>query len=101
MGQFGGLFGVSEGSGTTLEKFGNTLARDPDRDQRPDAGRVASRSSRRSSGLGRVNKKIPGALIAVVGTIVLELRRSTSPPTASRPSAPCPAACRASASRPR
>ena len=25
LGQFGGLFGVSEGSGTTLQKFGNAL----------------------------------------------------------------------------
>ena len=63
------MFGVDAGSGTTLEKFANTLASDPDRDQRPDAGRLHRRPRRRSSGLGRVNKAIPGALIAVVGAI--------------------------------
>ena len=69
LGQVGGLFGVSEGSGTTLEKFANAL--------RAIAGGEASLPTLAVSitvlviilGLGRVNKKIPGALIAVVGMI--------------------------------
>ena len=74
MGQFGGLFGVSEGSGTTLQKFANAL-------QAIAAGETSLPTLAVSIavlaiivGLGRVNKKIPGALIAVVGMIVAELR---------------------------
>ncbi len=70
LGQVGGLFGVSEGSGTTLEKLANAL--------RAIAGGEASLPTLAVSitvlvvivGLGRVNKKIPGALLAVVGMIV-------------------------------
>ena len=76
------MFGVDAGSGTTLEKFANTLRAIPTgrRTSRPSSSR--SPSSSLIVGLGAVNKKIPGALIAVVGTIVAELRRSTLPPTA-------------------
>ena len=70
LGQVGGLFGVSEGSGTTLEKFANAL--------RAIAAGDASYATLAVSitvlvvivGLGRINKKIPGALIAVVAMIV-------------------------------
>ncbi len=70
LGQVGGLFGVSEGSGTTLEKFANAL--------RAIAAGETSYATLAVSiavlviivGLERVNKKIPGALIAVVGMIV-------------------------------
>lgn len=70
LGQVGGLFGVSEGSGTTLEKFANAL--------KAIAAGEASLPTLAVSitvlviivGLGRINKKIPGALIAVVGMIV-------------------------------
>jgi len=70
LGQVGGLFGVSEGSGTTLEKFANAL--------RAIAAGDASYATLAVSitvlvlivGLERVNKKIPGALIAVVGMII-------------------------------
>ena len=70
LGQVGGLFGVSEGSGTTLEKFANAL--------RAIAAGETSLPTLVVSitvlviivGLGRVNKKIPGALIAVVGMII-------------------------------
>ena len=70
MGQVGGMFGVSEGSGTTLEKLANTL--------KAIAAGEASYATLAVSiavlviivGLQRVNKKIPGALIAVVGAIL-------------------------------
>ncbi len=71
MGQFGGLFGVSEGSGTTIEKFVNGL-------QAIAAGGTNIPTLLLSLavlgtiiGLERVNRKIPGALIAVVGAIAL------------------------------
>jgi SulP family sulfate permease len=70
LGQVGGLFGVSEGSGTTLEKFANAL-------KAIAAGETSYATLAVSLtvlvlivGLERVNKKIPGALIAVVGMIV-------------------------------
>jgi high affinity sulfate transporter 1 len=70
LGQVGGLFGVSEGSGTTLEKFANAL-------KAIAAGETSYATLAVSItvlvlivGLERVNKKIPGALIAVVGMIV-------------------------------
>ena len=70
MGEVGGLFGVSEGTGTTLEKLANAL--------RSIAAGDASYATLAVSitvlvvivGLGRVNKRIPGALIAVVAMIV-------------------------------
>ena len=68
MGQFGGLFGVSEGSGTTLEKFANALKAIPTETSVPTLI-VSIAVLVTIVGLERVNKKIPGALIAVVGAI--------------------------------
>jgi high affinity sulfate transporter 1 len=68
MGQFGGLFGVSEGSGTTLEKFANALKAIPTETSVPTLI-VSIAVLVTIVGLERVNKKIPGALIAVVGSI--------------------------------
>jgi high affinity sulfate transporter 1 len=68
MGQVGGLFGVSEGSGTTLEKFATALRAIP--------GETSTTTLAVSVavlvvivGLERVDKRIPGALIAVLGAI--------------------------------
>ena len=70
MGQFGGLFGVSEGSGTTLEKFANALQAIPTETNVPTLI-VSIAVLGTIVGLERVNKKIPGALLAVVGSIAL------------------------------
>jgi len=68
MGQVAGMFGVDAGSGTTLEKFANTLRAIPTETNVPTL--VVSISVLVVIlGLGRVNKAIPGALIAVVGAI--------------------------------
>jgi high affinity sulfate transporter 1 len=68
MGQVAGMFGVDAGSGTTLEKFANTLRAIPTETSVPTL--VVSISVLVVIlGLGRVNKAIPGALIAVVGAI--------------------------------
>ena len=71
LGQFGGLFGVSEGSGTTLQKFGNALRAIADGETSWPTLAVSITVLALIVGLGKVNKKIPGALIAVVGMIVL------------------------------
>jgi len=70
MGQFGGLFGVSEGSGTTLEKFANALRAIPTSTSTATLA-VSISVLVVIVGLERVNKKIPGALIAVVGAIAV------------------------------
>ncbi len=70
MGQFGGLFGVSEGSGTTIEKFVNALQAIPTEASLPTLI-VSIAVLATIVGLERVNKKIPGALIAVVGSIAV------------------------------
>ena len=70
MGQFGALFGVSEGSGTTLEKFANGLRAIPTETSVPTL-MVSIAVLATIVGLERVNKKIPGALLAVVGAIAL------------------------------
>jgi len=71
MGQVAGMFGVSDGSGTTLEKFGNTLRAIAAGDTSVPTLAVSIGVLVTIVGLERVNKKIPGALIAVVGAIVL------------------------------
>ena len=71
LGQFGGLFGVSEGSGNTLQKFGNALQAIADGQASLPTLTVSITVLAVIVGLGRVNKKIPGALIAVVGMIVV------------------------------
>ena len=70
MGQVAGMFGVSDGSGTTLREV---------REHAPERSPPATRAIATLAvsvavlativGLERVNKKIPGALIAVVGAI--------------------------------
>ena len=71
MGQVAGMFGVSDGSGTTLEKFANTLRAIAAGDTVYATLAVSIAVLVTIVGLGMVNKKIPGALIAVVGSIVL------------------------------
>ena len=70
MGQVGGMFGISGETGRTVQKFLDTLAAIPTQTNVPTLlisiavlGTIVI--------LGRVNKAIPGALFAVVGSIVL------------------------------
>jgi high affinity sulfate transporter 1 len=68
MGQVGGMFGISGESGGTIQKFVETLQAIPTGTSVPTL--VVSVSVLVVIiGLGRVNKAIPGALIAVVGAI--------------------------------
>jgi high affinity sulfate transporter 1 len=67
MGQLHGVLGVSDGSGTTLEKFWATLKNIPDTSIPTLAVSIAVWVI--ILGSARINKKIPGALIAVVGMI--------------------------------
>jgi high affinity sulfate transporter 1 len=69
MGQLHGVLGVSDGSGTTLEKFWTTLQNIPDTSIPTLAVSVAVWVI--ILGSDRINKKIPGALIAVVGMILI------------------------------
>jgi SulP family sulfate permease len=71
IGQVAGMFGVSDGSGTTLEKFANTLRAIAAGDTSTATLAISVAVLVTIVGLGAVNKKIPGALIAVVGSIVL------------------------------
>jgi SulP family sulfate permease len=71
MGQVAGIFGVDAGSGTTLEKFANTLRAIAAGNTSTATLAVSIAVLATIVGLGVVNKKIPGALIAVVGSIVL------------------------------
>jgi SulP family sulfate permease len=68
MGEVGGMFGISGETGGTVEKFLETLAAIPTGTSVPTL--VVSISVLAVIvGLGRLNKAIPGALIAVVGAI--------------------------------
>ena len=69
MGQVGGHVRGQRGQRDDAREVRQHAPGDPDRDERPDAGRLDRRSSSLILGLERVNKAIPGALIAVVGTI--------------------------------
>ena len=69
MGQVAGMFGVDAGSGTTLEKFANTLRAIPSSTSTSTLA-VSIAVLAVIIGLERINKKIPGALLAVVGSIV-------------------------------
>src|SRR3954471_12205468 len=71
MGQVAGMFGVSDGSGTTLEKFANSLRAIAAGDTIYATLAVSVAVLVTIVGLGKVNKKIPGALIAVVGAIAI------------------------------
>jgi sulfate permease, SulP family len=69
MGQLHGVLGVSDGSGTTLEKFWTTLQNIPETSIPTLVVSVLVWVI--ILGSERINKKIPGALIAVVGMIVV------------------------------
>ncbi len=70
MGQVAGMFGVDAGSGGTIEKFVNTLKAIPTSTQGATLA-VSVSVLVVIIGLERVNKRIPGALIAVVGAIAV------------------------------
>ena len=69
MGQLSGVLGVSDGTGTTLQKFYNTLVNIPDTSLPTLLVSLAVLGT--ILGARRINKAIPGPLIAVVGAIVL------------------------------
>ena len=74
MGQVGAMFGVPGQSGTTIQKFVETRrssSRPISTSRRSSSPRS---SSSRSSAWAMVNKKIPGALLAVVGLDHRQLR---------------------------
>ena len=68
MGQVGGMFGISGESGGTIQKFVETLQLIPTETNVPSL-LVSISVLAVILVLGRVNKAIPGALIAVVGAI--------------------------------
>ena len=68
MGQVGDMFGISGASGRTIQKFVETLRLIPTDTVVPTLV-VSLAVLAVIAGLGRVDKKIPGALIAVVGAI--------------------------------
>ena len=70
MGQVGGMFGITGVSGNTVPKFVETLKLIPTETSIPTLV-VSLAVLGTILGLERVNKKIPGALIAVVGSIIL------------------------------
>jgi high affinity sulfate transporter 1 len=69
MGQLAGMLGVSAGSGGTIRKFLNTLEAIPD----ASGATIATSACVLAVilGLRLVSRKIPGALIAVVGSIAV------------------------------
>ena len=69
MGQLAGVLGVTDGTGTTLQKFYNTLVNIPDTSIPTLLVSLAVIGT--ILGSRRINKAIPGPLIAVVGAIVL------------------------------
>jgi sulfate permease, SulP family len=69
MGQFGAMFGVPGQSGTTIEKFIESVRLIPT-DGNLATTAVSAFVLVTIIGLGRVNKKIPGALLAVVISII-------------------------------
>ena len=99
MGQVAGMFGVPSQSGGTIQKFVETIKLIPS-DTVPATLAVSIFVLATIVGLGRVNKAIPGALIAVVVAIgasyVLDLQAR-----GSRSSGPCRAACLPGGSGPR
>jgi sulfate permease, SulP family len=69
MGQVGGMLGVSEGSGGTIRKFVHTLGKIPD----ASAATVAVSACVLAVMIAarRIDRRIPGALIAVIGAIIV------------------------------
>jgi high affinity sulfate transporter 1 len=70
MGQLGGLFGISGATGRTIQKFIETLRLIPTEASVPTL-LVSIATIATVVGVARINKRIPGALLAVVGSIVL------------------------------
>ncbi len=70
LGQVGGMFGISVDTGRTIQKFVETLQAIPTETSVPTLA-VSVAVLVIIVGLDRVNKAIPGALIAVVGSIVV------------------------------
>ncbi len=71
IGQLGGMFGVDSGSGSTLEKFAHTLSQIASGATSLPTLAVSASVLIVVVGLERVDKRIPGALLAVVGSIIL------------------------------
>jgi sulfate permease, SulP family len=69
MGQVGGMLGVTEGSGGTVRKFFHTLAKIPDASATTVAVSLCVLAV--IIGARRINRRIPGALIAVIGAIIV------------------------------
>jgi sulfate permease, SulP family len=69
LGQVGGMFGIPGQSGGTIEKFVETIKLIPT-DTVPATLAVSAFVLATIVGLGRINKAIPGALIAVVVAII-------------------------------
>jgi sulfate permease, SulP family len=69
MGQLGGMLGVSEGSGGTIRKFLHTLAKIPDASAATVAVSLSVVAVIIAARL--INRRIPGALIAVIGGIIV------------------------------
>jgi SulP family sulfate permease len=69
MGQVGGMLGVTEGSGGTVRKFVHTLAKIPDASVATVAVSLCVLAV--MIGARRVDRRIPGALIAVIGAIIV------------------------------
>jgi sulfate permease, SulP family len=69
MGQVGGMLGVPEGSGGTIRKFLHTLSKVPE----ASAATVAVSLSVLAVIIAarHINRRIPGALIAVIGAIIV------------------------------
>ena len=99
MGQIGGMFGVSEQSGGTLEKFVETVRAIPAETSVPTLP-SPSRVLATILGARPRQQADPGALLAVVGAIVasyvLDLQATACPSLGHR----ARAACRRSACRP-
>ena len=70
-GEVAGMFGVDKGSGGTIEKLAHTLAAIAAGNTSLPTLAVSVAVLVVVVGLERVNKKIPGALLAVVGAIVV------------------------------
>jgi SulP family sulfate permease len=68
MGEVGGMFGISGTSGGTIEKFVQTLQAIPTGTSVPTLV-ISIAVLGVIVGLGRINKAIPGALVAVLGAI--------------------------------
>jgi sulfate permease, SulP family len=69
MSQLGGMLGVTEGSGGTIRKFVHTLAKIPDASATTVAVSVSVLVVMIAA--RRIDRRIPGALVAVIGAIIV------------------------------